>query len=63
MAYPKVNYLEISPVSDPIGNLHTYDNQELQFFWKDSLPIKFINDDYLGPSDTSVFDYYNNLLD
>jgi hypothetical protein len=63
MAYPKINYLEISSISDPIGNLYNDYNQELQFFWKDDLPIKFINNDYLGPSDGNVFDYYNNLLD
>lgn len=63
MAYPKVNYLEISPVSDPIGSMYTPQNQELQFFWKESLPIAFINDDYLGPSDNAVFGYYTNLLD
>lgn len=63
MAYPKVNYLEISSVSDPIGNLYDSHNQELQFFWRGELPISFINDDYLGPSDTAVFEYYTNLLD
>ncbi len=63
MAYPKINYLEISSISDPIGNLYNSNNQELQFFWKDDLSIKFINDDYLGPSEGSVFDYYTNLLD
>lgn len=63
MAYPKINYLEVSPISDSIANLYNSHNQELQFFWKDRLPIKFINDDYLGPSDSAVIGYYTNLLD
>jgi hypothetical protein len=63
MAYPKINYLEISPISDLIGNLYNSYNEELQFFWKDDLPINFINNDYLGPSDHAVFGYYNNLID
>lgn len=63
VAYPKVNFLERSSTSDIIGNLSKTENDELQFFWKDNLPISFINDDYLGPSDSAVFGYYNNLLD
>ena len=61
--YPKVNFTERSSDSDIIGGLSKKENDELQFFWKKEVPISFVNDDYLGPSDSAVFNYYRNLVD
>ena len=36
--------------------------EEIQFFWKDNIDYEFINNDYLGPSDTAIFLYYDRLL-
>lgn len=63
VAYPKVNFMERSSDSDIIGGLSKKENDELQFFWKKELPVSFVNDDYLGPSDSAVFNYYRNLVD
>ena len=65
--YPKVNYVEREPKFDKIC-YPTWDAmladkaEEIQFFWKDSIDYKFMNNDYMGPSDTAVFRYYDGLL-
>ena len=65
--YPKVNYVEREPKFDKIC-YPTWDamladkKDEIQFFWKDSIDYKFMNDDYMGPSDDAVFKYYDGLL-
>jgi hypothetical protein len=63
VAYPKINYLERSPISDQLAHhFNPSTNEELQFFWKTELPIEFVNGDYLGPSDQAVMMYYDNLV-
>jgi len=61
IAYPKINFLENNYIFDRIANLN--DNiKDLSFFWKDSIEIKYINNNYLGPSAEEVISYYNELL-
>ena len=63
VAYPKINYLENNRKFFQIEEDFNSTNEELQFFWKESLQqVEFVNDDYLGPSDYAVMDYYNKLL-
>lgn len=62
VAYPKVNLIEKLDILDEVAAKLTNDNYELQFHWEGDLLINFINDDYLGPSDTAVMGYYQNLL-
>jgi len=46
---------------DGIANLN--DNiKDLSFFWKDSIEINYINNNYLGPSVEAVISYYNELF-
>lgn len=63
VAYPKINYLENTLKFNRLAEDFSNSNEELQFFWEDSLKdVLFVNDDYLGPSDYAVMEYYNNLL-
>lgn len=43
---PKLAHLEYMDTTSFAGR-----PQEIRFFWKDELPIKIFNDDYLGPND------------
>lgn len=35
---------------------------ELSFWWKDDIPYKIVNNDFLGPSPNEVFQYYREQL-
>lgn len=35
--------------------------KDLSFFWKDTIDIRYINNNYLGPNVVSVISYYNSL--
>ncbi len=62
VGYPKQNFLEhMGYINDWTNHNHRNGREELQFFWKDDLPFRVVNDDYLGPNITSVIDYYKNL--
>ena len=64
VAYPKVGFVEYeNGIFDQIADNFNHTNEELQFFWKDSIEVVFANDDYLGPSDHAVMGYYTNLAD
>jgi len=64
VAYPKVGFIEYeNDVFDEIATKFDDSNEELQFFWRGSIEVNFMNDDYLGPSDHAVMGYYTNLLD
>ena len=39
------------------------DLHELSLTWKDDIHWKYMNDDYMGPDDNSVKNYYQELLD
>lgn len=61
VGYPKLNFLEhytelhkLAIPSDAVA--------ELNFRWKDRIPFRIVNDDYLGPSAGCVREYYLALL-
>ena len=70
VAYPKVVWLAGNEggISDKIGfptwdKLMESDLHELSLTWKDDIHWKYMNDDYMGPDDNSVKNYYQELLD
>lgn len=62
IAYPKLNFIETDDRFFKISEKSNFDNLELQFFWKDSISLKIINDNYMGPSVDHVLSYYENIL-
>jgi hypothetical protein len=60
IAYPKINYIE-NYIFDRIANIS--DNiQDLSFFWKNNIEMKYLNSNFLGPNVEAVIGYYNNLF-
>lgn len=62
MAYPKLNFLEHWPLARHIEDPNPH-RADFAVFWKDSLDISVINDDYMGPNVQSVLGYYERLVD
>jgi hypothetical protein len=62
MGYPKINYIDSNSVFHKITDLDK-NRKDLSFYWIDSVDIKYINNNYLGPDINSVIKYYNSLLD
>jgi hypothetical protein len=60
--FPKLNFLENNPVFDRVGKLYTPDRYELCMWWKDSLDLHIVNQDFMGPSKRDVETYYLQLL-
>jgi hypothetical protein len=61
IAYPKLGFLEYTTMLHSIGNIDN-DVAELNFRWKADIPYKVVNDDYMGPGEAAVVEYYKNLL-
>jgi hypothetical protein len=61
VGYPKISYLEYNPIFDTIASTDN-NKKDLSFYWKDSIDVSIINNDYLGPSCSAVKEYYLNLL-
>ena len=59
IAYPKLNFIESLPITN-IGE--NSDLIDFSFFWKNKLTLNIINNDYLGPTEQNVFNYYNQLI-
>lgn len=62
IAYPKLNFIDFDNRFDKISSQLNSQNRELQFFWKDKIDLKIINNNYMGPSVGHVKSYYNSLL-
>jgi hypothetical protein len=62
IGFPKIGYIDKATIFDSIAN---YDENvcDLSFFWKDSVSVKYLNNNYLGPSTSYVASYYDNLCD
>jgi hypothetical protein len=60
IGYPKINLVEY-PMFDSISDI-SISRQDLSFYWKDTIDIKYVNNNYLGPNVQAVIDYYNRLL-
>ncbi len=59
--YPKLNFIEQLTHLHGLADMDT-NKYEIRIWWKDTIPYKIINDDYLGPSPAAVFGYYDTLL-
>ena len=61
LGFPKINYIDTCKELTDLGPTKmAYMN--LSFFWKNDLEYSIINDNYLGPNQKSVQNYYNELL-
>jgi len=60
--FPKINYIDSTNKFDSVAS-YSRDTIELSFFWKESVNIDYINNNYLGPSIEAVISYYDRLLD
>ena len=62
LGFPKVNFIESEKKLIEISN-SSNDLLDLSFFWKNGVPYKMINDNYLGPTANDVKKYYDELLE
>lgn len=61
IAVPKLNFIE--RITDLINmGSSNEDISDLNFFWKDDIEFKMLNNDYMGPTVHDVFNYYTVLL-
>jgi hypothetical protein len=51
--FPKINYLETNFIFDHVSDI-SENKSDLSFFWKDTIPLKYINNNFLGPNIASV---------
>lgn len=61
IGYPKIVYLERDPKFDAIASTDP-NTRDLSFYWKDTVGLEIVNNDYLGPSGKDIYVYYNGLL-
>lgn len=60
--YPKINYTE-QPLFDALQNHPRAEEwAELTFWWKLSIDMEIVNNDFLGPTVEDVEGYYNKLI-
>ena len=60
LGFPKINYIEdnkFDKIADNSINLF-----DLSFYWKNKINIKYLNNNFLGPSVGHVIEYYNSLF-
>ena len=60
LSFPKINYIEdnkFDKIADNSINLF-----DLSFYWKNKINIKYLNNNFLGPSVGHVIEYYNSLF-
>ena len=60
LGFPKINYIEDNKF-DKIAN-NSINVFDLSFYWKNKINIKYVNNNYLGPSVNHVIEYYNELF-
>tara|TARA_Y100000768_G_scaffold150589_1_gene112472 strand:- start:987 stop:2552 length:1566 start_codon:yes stop_codon:yes gene_type:complete len=61
LGFPKLNFIDHEKNLVNINN-SSNNIMDLSFFWKNSVPYSIINNDYMGPSEKHVIEYYNKLL-
>ena len=59
--FPKINYLETDSWYDAVADFDE-EIKDLSFTWESEVPIKLVNDDFLGPDIVSVINYYRQGL-
>lgn len=62
IGYPKQNFIEYLNIFDELANQLTDENRELQIYWKNEIKLNVINNDFLGPTDKDILEYYKRLL-
>jgi len=55
---PKLPYLEYVDT-----DAYSTKPRELSFYWEDSIPVKILNNDFIGPSETEYMDIVLEFLD
>lgn len=61
IAYPKLNFLEHENFNNIYIPNSLDDKGDLSFFWENNLEIKYVNNNFLGPSVDAVIGYYKEL--
>jgi len=61
IGYPKINYIDFVHIFDKVADMDE-NKSDLSFYWKDSIDMIYINNNFLGPNVEAVISYYNNLL-
>jgi hypothetical protein len=61
VGFPKLGFLEYATELHRLGDTSSA-IEELAFRWKDRIPYRIVNDDYLGPTSGAVKEYYRALL-
>lgn len=61
IGYPKLNFIEYLHVDEIIKDKAYYD--DLSFFWKNKIEVTYINNNYMGPRDIEVIQYFYTLLE
>jgi hypothetical protein len=63
IGYPKQSFLENVPyIEDWVKNNPMAGRTELQYFWKDEVGLRVVNNDHLGPTIKDVLRYYTELV-
>jgi len=62
VAYPKLPFLEYENWTS-LSNDTQSSCWELQFFWENDFTIQTVNNDYMGPSEHAVYEYFKKLLE
>jgi hypothetical protein len=62
VGFPKIGYLDKADIFDRVADNNSEIN-DLSFFWKDSVSVEYINNNYLGPCSWNIVSFYDNLLD
>ena len=60
IGFPKIGYLENSALFDSIADANIA-KRDLSFYWKDTIEMVYVNNNFLGPDIASVIGYYNML--
>jgi hypothetical protein len=66
--FPKLNFIEflgdmLPWIPNNIADTREKHFHELSFWWKDYIPYKIVNDDFLAPGPNEVFRYYRDQLE
>lgn len=61
VGYPKLNFLEHLVDADNMAD-DDPNRKDLSFWWTTKVPLRIINDDYMGPTVQAVYDMYKPLF-
>lgn len=62
VGYPKVNFVDFDSSFDVLEQDKNDNNIQIALFWENKIPVRIINDDFLGPTVQHVYKYYQNLI-